>query len=141
MKFTATQQDALVLCAESQGAVVVDDDLGSSELDVPVGQPSLQGDHLQNILRNNRFAVLGSGEPGSELQGPRTTANQVHTFQGCPYLATRIGPQVEGAPIPSAVGQQRWSLMNMPIMWAAAGQEQNTQVVNWFVLTLQMHHR
>ena len=29
VRFTATQQDAPVLCAESQGAVVVDDDLGS----------------------------------------------------------------------------------------------------------------
>ena len=33
-RFAATQQDAFVLCAESQSAVV-DQDLGSSELDVP----------------------------------------------------------------------------------------------------------
>ena len=34
VRFAATQQDAFVLCAESQSAVV-DQDLGSTELDVP----------------------------------------------------------------------------------------------------------
>ena len=59
VRFTATQQDAPVLRAESQGAVVVDDDLGSSELDVPVGQPSLQGDHLQNIFEEQQIRSFG----------------------------------------------------------------------------------
>ena len=37
VRFTATQQDAPVLCAESQGAVVVDDDLGTLRVGCPSG--------------------------------------------------------------------------------------------------------
>ena len=44
-------------------------------------------------------------------------------------LAARVGPKVAGAQIPTAVRSQRWSPLNVSIIWGAAGQEQSTPVV------------
>ena len=51
-------------------------------------------------------------------------------------LAARIGPQVTGAPIPTAVRRQCWSPLNVPIVWGAVGQAQSTPVVDWLTATL-----
>ena len=36
-------------------------------------------------------------------------------------LAGRIGPIPEGGEVPAIVRRQRWSPINVPLMWAAAG--------------------
>ena len=93
-------------------------------------------------LSDTESGAAQDGEQGRRRQSLRLIWNQewhrdvLAMERFVRDLATRIGPQVEGAPIPSAVRRQRWSLMNVPIMWAAAGQEQNTPVVDWLVLTL-----
>ena len=46
-------------------------------------------------------------------------------------LAGRIGSVPLGGPLTRAVRQQRWSPLNVPIMWAAAGSSESTPVVDW----------
>ena len=48
-------------------------------------------------------------------------------------LAGRIGPIPEGGEVPAIVRRQRWSPINVPLMWAAAGGEPSTPVLQWLV--------
>ena len=50
-------------------------------------------------------------------------------------LASRIGPIPIGAEVPRAVRQQRWSPLNVPLMWGAASTEDTTPVMEWLVAT------
>ena len=49
-------------------------------------------------------------------------------------LASRIGPVPIGAEVPRAVRQQRWSPLNVPLMWGAATEDTNP-VMEWLVAT------
>ena len=44
-------------------------------------------------------------------------------------LARRIGVVQPEDPIPRAIRQQRWSSINVPLMWAAAGGDETTPVL------------
>ena len=48
-------------------------------------------------------------------------------------LARRVGFVPIGAPLPRAIRQQRWSPLNVPLMWAAAGHELSTPVLDWLI--------
>ena len=56
-------------------------------------------------------------------------------------LAGRIGPIPEGGEVPAIVRRQRWSPINVPLMWAAAGGEPSTPVLQWLVQCFPMLHR
>ena len=51
-------------------------------------------------------------------------------------VAARIGGQLVGSEIPRVVRQQRWSPMNVPLIWAAAGGEDRTPVWEWLMSLL-----
>ena len=53
----------------------------------------------------------------------------VHVLEFVRELAGRIGPIPEGGEVPAIVRRQRWSPINVPLMWAAAGGEPSTPVV------------
>ena len=92
--FAATHHDASVVSAESDTSQFVhiqSSGRGRLVSGENMGAQSSQGagctdDNTHDILRSNRFAVLGSGEPGGELEGPRTITNRVHTVQNCPVV-------------------------------------------------------
>ena len=46
-------------------------------------------------------------------------------------LARRVGAVPVGSPVPRIVLQQRWSPVNVPLMWAAAGSESSTPVLEF----------
>ena len=48
-------------------------------------------------------------------------------------LARRIGVMQRGDPLPRALSQQRWSPFNVPLMWAAAGNDPSHPVLDWLV--------
>ena len=49
-------------------------------------------------------------------------------------LARRVGCIPDGAPLPRAIQQQRWSPFNVPLMWSAAGTSATTPLWNgWMV--------
>ena len=48
-------------------------------------------------------------------------------------LAQRVGAIPIGDPMPLSLRRQRWSPLNVPLMWSAAGQEVSTPVLEWLV--------
>ena len=48
-------------------------------------------------------------------------------------LALRVGAIPIGDPMPLSLRRQRWSTLNVPLMWSAAGQEVSTPVLEWLV--------
>ena len=49
-------------------------------------------------------------------------------------LADRVGPMPRGSIVPGAIRRQRWSVMYVPLMWAAAGQAASCPLLEWLVL-------
>ena len=49
-------------------------------------------------------------------------------------LADRVGPMPRGSILPGAIRRQRWSVMYVPLMWAAAGQAASCPLLEWLVL-------
>ena len=47
-------------------------------------------------------------------------------------LARRDGPVVVGGPVPRAILQQKWSPINVPLIWGAAGTE-TPPVFDWLM--------
>ena len=56
-------------------------------------------------------------------------------------LSRRVGSVPGGSPIPGIVREQRWSPLDVPLMWAAAGQEPATPVLDWLIPTLAKFSR
>ena len=52
-------------------------------------------------------------------------------------LAGRVGVLQEGAPYPRAIRQQRWSPVNVPLMWAAVGDAPSTPASDWMIRACQ----
>ena len=53
------------------------------------------------------------------------------------YLARRVGPLSAGSSLPRALRQQRWSPLNVPLMWSAAGSEESGVVVEWLITSCE----
>ena len=56
---------------------------------------------------------------------------QSSSFSSWQYLVQRIGPIVPGGVLPRKLRQQRWSPMNVPLMWAAASDRESDPVLQW----------
>ena len=50
-------------------------------------------------------------------------------------VVRRIGVVQVGAPLPRALQHQRWSPLNVPLLWEAAGDSPTCTVVDWLVRT------
>ena len=48
-------------------------------------------------------------------------------------LASRIGAVPHGGVLPGAIRRQRWSALNVPLMWAAASQEESCPLMEWLI--------
>ena len=51
-------------------------------------------------------------------------------------LSRRVGSVPRGSSIPRIVREQRWSPLNVLLMWAAAGQDPSTPVLAWLIFTI-----
>ena len=64
----------------------------------------------------------------------RATRRDVRETEGLlGNMAARIGGLLVGSEMPKVVRQLRWSPMNVPLMWAAAGEEDITPVLEWLM--------
>ena len=70
-----------------------------------------------------------------------TRAAETTPLQGCvkaaahlvESLARRVGPVAVGGPVPRAILQQKWSPINVPLIWGAAGTDETTPVFDWLM--------
>ena len=75
-----------------------------------------------------RLRLLWQAQAHTEVHRDVQVAS--HLIQG---LARRIGHVVEGDPIPRAIRQQRWSPLNVPLIWSAAGSVGTTPLLEWMM--------
>ena len=57
----------------------------------------------------------------------RTAANLIRS------LAARVGPVPHGGMLTGAIRRQRWSPLNVSLMWAAAGHQETRPLVEWLI--------
>ena len=63
-------------------------------------------------------------------RGARDVIDAANLAQG---LAHRAGQVAPGAQIPGIIRRQKWSPLNVPLMWAAAGPHDTTPVLEWLI--------
>ena len=124
----ATQEDALVFCAESQSAVVVDADLGSSELDVPELVEGRDVRRRRGTLKTPDDSTSPQ-EPEPVPVRPSRRVALVPQFSGCtPQSNKTLGlvVQLQAQPVPVFLGFRggsRWHTMgHIPIRWGLQDQ-------------------
>ena len=49
-------------------------------------------------------------------------------------LASRIGAVPAGSGVPRAVRTQRWSPVNVPLIWTASGSADSTPALDWLIV-------
>ena len=114
-----------------------------------------------NFVAQNRFAAIAEEEEQVEVHvmwegsdsescqgtaqgneaGVRRRLRLTWDVNACPSVQTaealvnnlvqRIGPVVPGGVLPRGLRQQRWSPMNVPLMWAAASDRESDPVFQW----------
>lgn len=101
---------------------------GASVCGQPLGGATAVGQHARV---GDTDAHVGH-RPHRLPRVANTTSRQVmdaaHTVHN---LVERMGPTSDSADVPPAVRRQKWSTLNVPIMWAAAGVEDTTPVLRW----------
>ena len=113
--------------------------------DTPAGQePLLQttfamdDDDTESVASRNSGHDLRDGVAGTAnrirrlraqdlLPEVRTAATLIRS------LAARVGPVPTGGNLPSAIRRQRWSPLNVPLMWAAAGHQESCPLLEWLI--------
>ena len=125
----------------------------SREEDFPHGQAGQGVPRRRLVLTNMESGavrpsvhVLSNTGSDTESMGevearPRGGGFQVHRdVQSADFLmrdlARRIGFVPAGGPLPRPLRVQRWSLMNVPLMWGAAGTDPSTPVLDWLAEVL-----
>ena len=75
-----------------------------------------------NAIRDRRLRLIWSQEWHPDARAAECMMRE---------LGNRIGNVPAGSPVPRAVRQQRWSPLNVPLMWAAASRSDTTPVLQW----------
>ena len=68
--------------------------------------------------------------PDPEFRRDRDTWAAEHLIR---QLAVRVGALQSDDPLPRALHQQRWSPLNVPLMWGVAEDDPTTPVLEWLV--------
>ena len=76
---------------------------------------------------NNRRLMLVWDRDQDVPPEVRNAVNLIRT------LATRVGAVPHGGVIPGTIRRQRWSPLNVPLMWGAARQEETCPLVEWLI--------
>ena len=75
---------------------------------------------------SKRLALVSSGEVAA-VQGAQREGDV------CFPRAKRVGAVPAGFPLPRQLRNQKWSPLNVPMMWAAAGVQDSNPVCEWLV--------
>ena len=108
--------------------------LGDEE-DRTVQDGSVESD-TESCLEHNhqrparRLRLVWRAGVASRRRGVREVRTAIGFVQD---LARRIGFVPRGAQLPRALRQQRWSPLYVPMIWAAAGNEPSTPILDWLV--------
>ena len=102
------------------------DDSGQSDVD---GEATLSDTESCEVPRRRQRLRL-RWNPDPENRRDRDTWAAEHLIR---QLAVRIGALQSGDPLPRVLHQQRWSPLNVPLMWGAAGVDPTTPVLEWLV--------
>ena len=107
----------------------------NSEVDGQVEAPTSDTDSLGATPNRRRRLRLNWNPQGSnDRLGPvhQPRHHQVRAAEILFHeLARRVGAVPVGSPVPRVVLQQRWSPINVPLMWAPAGSKPSTTVLEW----------
>ena len=121
------------------------DDSSAEDVPMQVDVGSSERQWVSRVPVENRFQVLSGQESDTEScevsdrrrhrrlrliwnpPGEGATPREPLRF----VVARRIGVVQPGDPVPRAIRQQRWSPLNVPLMWAAAGGDANHPVLEW----------
>ena len=76
----------------------------------------------QNSSQRRRLRLVWNEPPHRQVRAAQVMFEE---------LSRRVGPVPVGAPVPRIVREHRWSVLNVPLMWDAAGQERSTPTLDW----------
>ena len=79
---------------------------------------------LQEAMDEKRLVWDGDQDVPPEV---RIAANLIRT------LATRVGAVPHGGVMPGTIRRQRWSSLNVLLMWEAARQDETCLLVEWLI--------
>ena len=102
-----------------------------------IDTPDTHDDRLRRVRQALRQDAP-QGIPCEVVQGgtPQMLHRQARAAQILiQELSRRVGSVPGGTSIPRIVWEQRWSPLNVPLMWAAA-QEPSTPVLDWLIATI-----
>ena len=77
----------------------------------------------QNSNQRRRLRLVWNKPPHRQVRAAQVMFEE---------LSRRVGPVPVGAPVPRIVREHRWSVLNVPLMWDATGQERSTPTLDWF---------
>ena len=107
----------------------------TSEVEGQVEAPTSDTDSMEPHRNRRRRLRLNWNPQGSDDRfGPvhQPRQHQVRAAEVLFHeLARRVGAVPVGSPVPRVVLQQRWSPINVPLMWAAAGSEPSIPLLDW----------
>lgn len=84
------------------------------------------------MMENSETGLVSDYEGPSGMRATIAAANVIHE------LAVRIGPEVSEDVIPDVIRRQKWSALNLPLLWAAAGNMRTTSVLEWLVSAAEL---
>ena len=102
------------------------DDSGQSDADAEATLSDTESCEVPQRRRRLRLRW----NPDPEIRRDRDTWAAEHLIR---QLAVRIGALQSDDPLPRALHQQRWSPLNVPLMWGPAGDDPTTPVLEWLV--------
>ena len=106
---------------------------GAVHSHVNIFQPS--DDEMSSTLSDTESCEVE--EPAAHRRRLRLTWRQL-PLQGDVKVAAhlverRVGPVAVGGPVPRSILQQKWSPINVPLIWGAAGTGETTPVFEWLM--------
>ena len=107
------------VCVQNRYAAIAED-----EVQVPETEEHVMSDGSGTTLSCQETEQVRSAPVTRRLRlvWDRATHRDVRAAEGLlRNMATRIGGLSVGSDIPRAVRQQRWSPMNVPLMWGRSG--------------------
>eukprot|EP00973_Karenia_brevis_P063872 8878676-Karenia_brevis.AAC.1 len=86
-------------------------------------QPGNPPEHISEEVPNGASA---------NMREALAAASLVHT------LADRIGPNWQEEEIPAVIRRERWSSLNVPLLWGAAGTLPTTAALDWLASAAEL---
>ena len=129
---TISEFDMTLEDSSDDGEPVGEASEGGQPMDTAIGSCS----DTESVAEFRRRRLRLVWNPNVEFQVPahrevRAAENLIRD------LARRVGPLSAGSTLPRALRQQRWSPLNVPLMWTAAGSQESGVVVEWLIYLVE----